>query len=72
MDKMINAKPFSAVASQPCSSGRITADKRFCYATPKLTSGTFLSEKCYFLKLSSETCFISNLLPAVTYNILNP
>jgi len=30
----------SAVASQPCPSGHITADKRLRYASPKLPSAT--------------------------------
>jgi hypothetical protein len=37
----------SAVTSQPCLSGHITADKRLRYASPKLPSATFLSARCY-------------------------
>ena len=35
----------SAVASQPCPSGHITADKRLRYATPKLPSATSFIRK---------------------------
>jgi len=36
----ITAKPNSAVASQPCPSGHITADKREIKDFPKLPSAT--------------------------------
>ena len=39
------AKPNSAVASQPCPSGHITADKRLRYASPKLPSATSFIRK---------------------------
>ncbi len=35
----------SAVASQPCPSGHITADKKLRYAMPKLPSATSLIRK---------------------------
>ena len=35
-NEMVTAKPNSAVASQPCPSGHISADKRLRYASPKL------------------------------------
>ncbi len=44
-NKMITAKPNSAVASQPCPSGHITADKRRSYASPKLSSATSFIRK---------------------------
>ena len=37
---MISAKPNSAVASQPCPSGHITADKREIKDFPKFASQT--------------------------------
>jgi len=37
--------PNSAVASQPCPSGHITADKRLRYASPKLPSATSFIHK---------------------------
>jgi len=37
---MISAKPNSAVASQPCPSGHITADKREIKDFPKFASST--------------------------------
>jgi len=46
------AKPNSAVASQPCPSGHITADKRLRYASPKLPSATSLIRK----KLAAMHC----------------
>jgi len=41
----IATKPNSAVASQPCPSGHITADKRLRYASPKLPSATSFIRK---------------------------
>jgi len=41
----IAAKPNSAVASQPCPSDHITADKRKIKASPKLSSVTSLIRK---------------------------
>jgi len=39
-NEMITAKPNSAVASQPCPSGHIIADKREIKDFPKLPSAT--------------------------------
>jgi len=38
--RKISAKPNSAVASQPCPSSHITADKRLRYASLKSPSAT--------------------------------
>ncbi len=35
----------SAIASQPCPLGHITADKRLCFASPKLPSATSFIRK---------------------------
>jgi hypothetical protein len=46
--KMRGGVRNSAVASQPCPSGHITADKRLRYAAPKLPSATsFIRETLY-------------------------
>ena len=42
---MISAKPNSAVASQPCPSGHITADKREIKDFPKFASQTSFIRK---------------------------
>jgi hypothetical protein len=44
-NEMIVAKPNFAVASPPCPSGHITADKRLRYALPKLPSATSFIRK---------------------------
>jgi len=44
-DKNLGGVRNSAVASQPCPSGHITADKRLRYATPKLPSTTSFIRK---------------------------
>jgi len=41
----ITAKPNSAVASQPCPSGHITADKRKIRDFPKLPAATSFIRK---------------------------
>ncbi|PIU61851.1 MAG: hypothetical protein COS84_10820, partial [Armatimonadetes bacterium CG07_land_8_20_14_0_80_40_9] len=51
-NEMIIAKPNSAVASQPCSSGHIIADKREIKDFPKLPSATsFIREPLYAISL---------------------
>jgi len=46
-NEMITAKPNSEIASQPCPSGHITADKRLRYAFPKLPKATSFICKRY-------------------------
>ena len=53
---MISAKPNSAVASQPCPSGHITADKR---------------EIKDFPKFASQTSFIRNPLAEIPHAALS-
>ena len=48
--RKIAAKPNSAVASQPCSSDHITADKRLRFTSPKLPSATSFIRKSLYAK----------------------
>ena len=47
-NKTIAAKPNSAVASQPCPSGHITADKREIKYSPQLPSATSFIRKTLY------------------------
>jgi len=47
-NEIITAKPNSAVASQPCPSGHITADKRGIKDFPKLPSATSFIRKTLY------------------------
>jgi len=48
--------PNSTVASQPCPSGHITADKRLRYAPPKLPPATsFIRETLYEMAAEMTT-----------------
>jgi len=51
----------SAVASQPCPSGHITADKRLRYASPKLSSATS------FIRIPIGGVFTSFLMELLVY-----
>lgn len=46
-NEMITAKPNSAVASQPCPSSHITADKRKIKDSPKFPSANSFIRKRY-------------------------
>gem|GEM_PF-2286738 len=60
---MMTAKPNSAVASQPCPSGHITADKRRRYASPKLPSATpFIRKTLYDIRFRNHADNQAHLL----------
>jgi len=47
MEKIISAKPNSAVASQPYPLGQITADKRLRFAHPNAFGNFFYPQTLY-------------------------
>jgi len=47
-DSILGGVRNSAVASQPCPSGHITADKRLRYASPKLPLATSFIRKTLY------------------------